>query len=209
MRACQTVFAAYEQLSQWLRTGLTLAERSALEAMKGRAYAAVSTKIGRILAPCRRSKIREAVPLLAEFQRQWGIQFPLEPDIPYAIRPLLWSSKDVLVEWTLDDTAHVLHLTVQLDAPKKWILDAIEDVVTHCLPSERGSPLQRRSYYEELFQIYDLHQHGMSDTAIARQLWPEEFESKQFYGAKNPVLQLVHDRLKAVHELMVFSPTQK
>jgi hypothetical protein len=89
MNACQTVLAAYEQLSQWLLTGLTAAERMALEAMKGRAYAAVSTKIGRILAPCRRSNIRMAVPSLAEFQRQWGIQFPLEPDIPYAIRPLL------------------------------------------------------------------------------------------------------------------------
>src|SRR5262249_6822026 len=123
MRACQAVLTAYEQLSQWLHTGLTAAERMALEAMKGHAYAAISTKIGRILAPCRRAEIRTAIPPLAAFQRQWGIQFPLEPDIPYAVRPLLWSSKDVLIEWNLNDTTHVLYLTVQLDAPKKLIMD--------------------------------------------------------------------------------------
>jgi hypothetical protein len=119
------------------------------------------------------------------------------------------SATVVLVECTLDDPAHVLHLPVQLDVPKKWTLDAIKDIVTHCLPSERGSPLRKRSYYEEVFQIYDLHQDGMPDAAIARQLWPEEFESKQRYGAHNPVLQRIHDRLEAAHKRMVFPPRQK
>lgn len=222
MRACQTVLTAYEQLSQWVHTGLTAAQRSALVAMKGRAYATVSTKIGRILGPCRLSKVREAVPLLAAFQQQWGIEFPVEPDIPYAIRPLLWSSREVQAAWTLDDTTRVGHLTVsfQLDVPQKWITDAVEGVVAdlkrklprddkYRLPSERDSRLRERKYYEELFQIYDLHQAGKSDAAIARQLWLEEFKSKPRYGAKNPVLQRVHDRLKAVRNLMDPSPTQK
>jgi hypothetical protein len=81
-------------------------------------------------------------------------------------------------------------------------MDNIEDVVTHCLPSGRGSPLQKRKYYEELLRIYDLHQAGASDVVIARRLWPKEFKAKHCYGAKNPVLQRVHDRLDAVKKLI-------
>ena len=212
MRACQTVLEAYEELSQWLHSSLTAVERTALDTMQGQAYATIFTTINHILAPCDLPHIREAVPPLAAFQRQWGIRFPVEPDIPYAIRPLLWSAQEHLVECTYDTARNVLHLTVSLDAPKKQIMDAIEDFVTHWrslkkLSSKRRSRLQERTHYEKIFEVYDLHHDGISDAAIARQLWLEEFKSPQRPGAKNPVLQRVSDRIKAAKKLIF--PRQK
>jgi hypothetical protein len=144
MQACQTVLETCERLAQRLGSTLTPEECNALKAMQGRAYEKLHMNVLRLLGPCMSSDISEAVPPLAVFQQQWGIKFPLDPEIPYVIKLLLSSSVESPIQWNVDDTGcelsrtMQLSLTIYLDSPKKLIMSNIEEIVSHVLLTAPG-----------------------------------------------------------------------
>lgn len=148
-------------------------------------------------------------PSLKAFLNTWDVQFPLDPDIPFVIAPLLASREELPIR-VIDQTEDTLTVTVYRHATKKRIKAAFETEIADYLPKDAtgNRPVNKKrqwpiEYYQEIFRAYDLSQENYSNSEIAQRLWPDTITaSKHTSAARNTHLQNVKDRIQAAKRLI-------
>jgi hypothetical protein len=222
-KAYQSVLDTYKRIKALLQRfydELPQAERDEFEAIQGEQWVEITHTIMDLITPCLAPKILDRVPALERFQQQWGMEFPLTPDLLWVIEEVFRSSKTVPVRVTGEDaTERTVSLTIQLDTdlPKELIMAYLDTVLSRYLPKERTrlraaskTRVHPLKHYQDAFRVYDLRQQGLSFADIARQLWPEEFEHGEHHHAqKNPVVQRVRDHIKLATKLIQIHAAKK
>lgn len=146
------------------------------------------------------------LPELTEFQKEWGILFPVNPKIviPLGSGTLM---EEPLGKIQIDTKRNELKLTVNLNWPNDVVRDRVKQILFYVIQRRErlnqeilnfyGKQNQNRAYYGRLFQVWDLRQQRKNYSQIARELDSDEDTiRKQFYRAYELIYNQKYDHSK-------------
>lgn len=113
-----------------------------------------------------------------------------------------WSEQDE-TNWDIRPPFEEYKLTVLIDAryDTDRILSELKEILKHYRPNTRS----QMRLYESYLAVWDLRNEGLTDTQIAEELWPEDYETiggRDDIGNKGSLMQRVHDHDKAAQKLI-------
>ena len=228
LAACRRVLLTYRQCRRYLREftkSVTPAERHALDRAEGDKYAELNHAVMDMVAPCLAQDVLDQVPALATFVTRCHMRFPLPPRLPWLIEEICRDLVPIRVVRFDDTRGEVVTATrIGTDFPLQAITDFFTMIYCAYDPQWRGhseGPSARRmqsfDHYIDVFLVYELRQRRrpyrrrpyrrLSYTAIARQVWPEEFERYQDGPPHtNPIVHRVRNHLRLAAQLIHLSP---